>query len=117
MIHTDLEVYKKSLLLVKSVYELTKKFPKEEMWGLSSQMRRAAISIPSNISEGSGRRSNKELSQFINISLGSVAELETQINISLMLNFMDSNEKDLLIKELTTIRMMLLNLMKSITHP
>jgi four helix bundle protein len=77
MMHKDLEVYKASMKLVGMVYELCKDFPKEEMFGLTSQMKRAAISVPSNIAEGNGRRSPKELNNFLNIALGSLIELET----------------------------------------
>lgn len=87
MMHTDLEVYKASMLLVKQVYELTKEFPKDELWGLTSQIKRAVISIPSNIAEGTSRRTPKELLYFLNVSLGSVSELQTQIDIAEMLGF------------------------------
>lgn len=80
--HKDLEVWKRSVELVKTIYEITKSFPKEELYGLTNQMRRSAISIPSNIAEGAARNHNKEFIQFLYITLGSIAELETQIIIS-----------------------------------
>jgi four helix bundle protein len=73
--------------LVETVYTLTKQFPKEEQFGLVSQMRRSAISIPSNISEGAGRFRKKEFSHFLNVALGSLAELETQLLIAQRLGY------------------------------
>ncbi|MGG5487529.1 MULTISPECIES: four helix bundle protein [Flavobacteriaceae] len=99
MNHKDLDVWKKSMDLVVEVYDWTTLFPDEEKYGLISQMRRAAVSIPSNIAEGSARKGDKELLQFINIALGSVAELETQYLIVLRLKFSEPNTilNDLLI--------------------
>ena len=79
--HRDLNVWKKSITLVKDVYVQTKSFPNEELYGLTSQLRRAAVSIPSNIAEGFARNSDKELLRFLSIALGSASELETQIII------------------------------------
>lgn len=116
MLHKDLEVYKSSMQLVKCIYKLTAKFPKDEIYCLTLQMKRAAISVPSNIAEGSGRRSSKELLQFLNIALGSLIELETQIEISKMLEFIDDKEmysttERLLLK----VKQLLLGLIRSIT--
>lgn len=80
--YRDLIVWRKALDLVVEVYMLTDKFPKEEIYGLTSQMRRAAVSIPSNIAEGRSRGHRKEFLQFILTSFGSGAELETQVEIS-----------------------------------
>lgn len=118
MMHTDLLVYQESLKLVKDVYQLTKSFPKDEQWALSSQMKRAAISIPSNIAEGSGRRSHKELSQHLNIALGSLTELETQIEISVMLDFL--RNKDVLepvVMRIQAVKKRLVALQKKISDP
>lgn len=82
MIYKDLEVWKQSMVLVTEVYQATGDFPKEELFGLVSQMRRAAVSIPSNIAEGCGRKNTKEYIQFLYISKGSLFELETQIEIA-----------------------------------
>ena len=90
--HKDLKVYQEALLLVKDIYFITSHFPKEELYGLTSQMKRCAISIPSNIAEGSGRKGNAELIRFLYISLGSLSELETQLDISIMLNFTKENK-------------------------
>lgn len=85
--HEQLEAWKFAMQLVKAVYELTADFPAEERYGLSQQMRRAAVSIPSNIAEGAGRNGAKEFSNFIGISRGSLAELETQLQLAVMLGF------------------------------
>ena len=90
--HKDLKVYQEALLLVKDIYVITSNFPKEELYGLTSQMKRCVISIPSNIAEGSGRKGNAELIRFLYISLGSLSELETQLDISIMLNFTIENK-------------------------
>jgi four helix bundle protein len=86
--------------LVELVYQETAKFPKEERYGLISQMRRSAVSITCNIAEGSGRKGDKELIQFIAIALGSIAELETQYMIAVRLKFIEENNRlrDLIIK-------------------
>lgn len=85
--HEQLEAWKFAMQLAKAVYELTANFPVEERYGLAQQMRRAAVSIPSNLAEGSGRNGVKEYLHFIGISRGSLAELETQLQLALMLDF------------------------------
>jgi four helix bundle protein len=80
--HKDLNVWKKSIDLVDIIYEVTKSFPKEELYCLTSQIRRSAISVPSNIAEGAARSFKKEFIQFLYIALGSLSELETQIIIA-----------------------------------
>lgn len=80
--YKELIVWQKSISLVKEIFYLTSKFPKSEIYGLVSQMRRAAVAIPSNIAEGYGRKSKKEYSQFYSISYGSALELETQLILS-----------------------------------
>ena len=87
MDHKDLDVWKESMLLAKEVYLLTKGFPKEELYGITSQIRRASVSVPSNIAEGAARSSDKEFIQFLYISLGSISELETQLLLSRDLGF------------------------------
>src|SRR3989338_963418 len=90
--YKDLIVWQKAIELAVAVYTLTGKFPKEEKYGLISQMRRAAISIPSNIAEGKLRRSDKELRQFLLVAFASGGELETQIEIAKQLPMMDKLE-------------------------
>lgn len=86
--YKELIVWQKSVELVKEIYILTDKFPKSEIYGITSQMRRASISVPSNIAEGYGRKSQKEYSQFYATSYGSALELETQLIISKELKFL-----------------------------
>lgn len=117
MLHKDLEVYKSSLLLVKRIYELTRDFPKEELYGLVSQLRRASISIPSNIAEGAARRTNNELIQFLHIAMGSASELEAQIEISCLLGFISTEETKSIIVDIIKIRKMLSRLIQSLKNP
>ncbi len=93
MDHKDLDVWKKSMTLTSVVYQLTNDLPKSERFGLVSQMRRAAVSIPSNIAEGAARRSDKELIQFLMIALGSLSELETQYLLCVQLNFLTEDSE------------------------
>jgi len=79
--YRDLNIWKVGIELVKDIYKSTEKFPKQEMYGIVSQMRRSAISIPSNVAEGFKRYHNKEYRQFLYVTLGSCAELETQVTI------------------------------------
>ncbi len=88
MHHKDLEVWKKSIELVVNIYKLTSQLPEEEKFGLTNQMRRASVSIPSNIAEGCARVSDKESLRFMDIALGSLAELETQLIIVEKLGYM-----------------------------
>ena len=90
--YKDLIVWNKSFELVIEIYRLVNLFPKSEMFSLSSQMRRAAVSIPSNIAEGFARKHRKEYAQFISIAFGSGAELETQLLLAKELNFMPEKE-------------------------
>ena len=85
--YTQLEVWKKSRELSKEIYILTQLFPKEELYSLTSQIRRASISIPSNIAEGIGRNSNKETLQFLHFSRGSIYEVETQVYLAFDLGY------------------------------
>ena len=100
MNHKEMDVWIKSMDLVEKIYTMSDAFPKEEIYGLKSQMRRSSVSIPSNIAEGAARKSNKEFLQFISIAIGSLAELETQYELSIRLGFL---KKDKMIHELIII--------------
>jgi len=88
----DLIVWQKSMALTKEIYVLVKRLPKEELYALSDQMRRASVSIPSNIAEGQGRTSSKEFAQFLSIANGSKAELETQLLLCVELGYLEEAE-------------------------
>ena len=83
--HKDLDAWKLSIEFVTEVYKITKAFPKEELFGLSSQLRRAAVSIPSNIAEGAARQTTKEFIQFLHVALGSQQEVDTQLLVAKIL--------------------------------
>lgn len=87
--YKELKVWQKSVELAVNVYEITKSFPRQEVYGLTSQIRRSAISIASNIAEGAGRNSNKDFKKFLGISHGSSCELETQLIIAQKINLID----------------------------
>ena len=110
--HKDLDVWKYSIDFVTEIYSSTKQFPSDEKFGLTSQIRRAAISIPSNIAEGSARKSNKEYIYFLYIALGSASEVETQLIISLNLKYISKEIYDTLNSQLDTIFKLLIGLIK-----
>lgn len=115
--YKDLIVWQKAIKLVKEIFLLTDKFPKSELYGIISQIRRAAISIPSNIAEGYGRRSKKEYLQFYSIAYGSALELETQIIISKELLFTSSEnfvKVDLLLDEICRMLNSMISQMKQL---
>jgi four helix bundle protein len=91
--HKKLDVWRYSVDLVKEIYRLTATFPKEEIYALTSQMCRTAVSVPSNLAEGAARRNNKEFIQFLYIALGSLSELDTQICIAHELEYVNLNDK------------------------
>lgn len=110
--HKDLNVWQESINLVTLIYEKTKSFPKDELFSLTSQIRRSAISIPSNIAEGAARESNKEFLRFLFISQGSISELDTQLLIANNLNFLSKDDYVELAEKLVSIRKMLAGLIK-----
>ncbi|RKZ45929.1 MAG: four helix bundle protein [Gammaproteobacteria bacterium] len=110
----DLEVWKLGKSIVTDIYQLTGEFPKSETYGLVSQMRRAAVSIPSNIAEGFNRYHNKEYRQFLYIALGSCAELETQLEISSDLKLIKDDSKNEMIQKISNETGMLRNLIKKL---
>jgi four helix bundle protein len=112
MNHKDLDVWKEAMNLVVSIYNLSNTFPDSERYALSQQVRRAAVSVPSNIAEGCGRKSERETSHFLSISLGSLAEIETQILIAERLNYIQHQEE--FFEKITKIRQLLLGLIRSI---
>ena len=112
--HRDLDVWKKSVSLVTLIYDITKGFPKEEIYGLTNQIRRAAVSVPSNIAEGSARQGNKEFVQFLYISLGSLTELETQLIIAKNLHFLSEENFEFLMSKQKEIGKMLIGLIRYI---
>ncbi|GAH57074.1 unnamed protein product [marine sediment metagenome] len=110
--YKDLNIWKRSIVVVKDIYKITKNFPKEEIYGLTSQLRKSAVSIPSNIAEGFARFYNKEYRKFLFISLGSCAELSTQIIIALRLGYLESKEADRLLNKIDEISKMTMSLIK-----
>ena len=91
--HKDLEIWKIAIDMVTKIYAITKEFPKEEIYGLTNQIRRAAVSVPSNIAEGAGRSSNKEFLQFLYYAKGSLSEIETQLIIAHNLCYINDMQK------------------------
>jgi four helix bundle protein len=111
----DLIVWQKAMELVAEVYRVVKKLPKEELYALSDQIRRSAISIPSNIAEGQGRNSMKEFNQFLAIAKGSKAELETQLLLCVKVNYLIQSEIESSINLIQEVGKMLNALQKSLT--
>ncbi len=107
MIYNNLDAWKEARSLVKAVYECTKLFPKEEVFGLQSQIRRAAISVPSNIAEGCGRNYRKDALRFFYIARGSVYELETQIYLSNDLSYINNDRLERLLNQVKQVRKLL----------
>jgi four helix bundle protein len=115
MKYSDLLVWQKAMDLVTSIYQISATFPSEERFGLSSQARRAAVSIPSNIAEGHGRKASGAYINHISIALGSLMELETQIQIAFRLGFILQDDTSALLTKTDEIGKMLSGLKKSIT--
>jgi len=105
----ELKIWQMSRGIVKDIYALTRQLPNEELFVLTSQMRRSAISIPSNISEGAGRNSEKEFIHFLDIASGSSYELETQLFLCLDQKYLSKDELDILLEKLQLIQKMLYN--------
>jgi four helix bundle protein len=111
----DLDAYQKGYSLALRVFELTREYPKEELYGIVAQMRRAAVSVPSNIAEGYRRNSRKEYVQFLSIAHGSCAELETQLSLSFDLGFMDKAAFERIGALQTDVSKLLLMLIRSLS--
>ncbi len=105
--YQDLEVWKQTKDLVRHIYQVTKAFPKEEQFGLTNQLRRAAISIPSNIAEGCGRNHSKDSIQFFFVSRGSLYEVETQIIIAFDLGYISSEEQTTILNSIKSCKRLL----------
>ncbi len=115
--HHRLEAWSKSVDLVTEVYRETERFPKEERYGLSSQIRRAAVSIPANIAEGAGRNSQKEFAYFLSNSQGSASELETELIIAHKLGYLDEATFSRLVSELERIGRLITGLSRYVKTP
>jgi four helix bundle protein len=114
--YRDLEVWQRSMRLAKRIYQVTQRFPPDERFGLTNQLRRASVSVPSNLAEGHARFGAGEFSRFISIAMGSVAEIETQTLLSRDLGYLKQSWADELLAELETIGKMLRGLAKAITR-
>lgn len=113
----ELKIWKLGIEISKSIFQITRDFPREERYSLTSQLTRCAISIPSNIAEGCGRKSNKELNQFLSISLGSSFELETQIILAHEFGYIDKIIFDGILMQINEIQKMIVGLQKSLNIP
>lgn len=113
--HKNLKIWQRSIAMVTQVYKLTETFPKSEVFGLINQIRRASVSVPSNIAEGAGRNSHKEFNQFLHIALGSAAELETQFLIAKNLCYISQIQYMQIEQELQEIIRMISALTKTLT--
>jgi len=114
--YKELKIWQKSVELAVKVYQITKDFPKEELYGITSQIRRSAISIASNIAEGAGRNSKKDFNNFLGISNGSICELETQLIIAQQVNFVNQQVLESVQQEIVEIQKMNWSLKKSLVN-
>jgi four helix bundle protein len=114
MTHKDLEVWKGSMTMVKAVYSQTSSFPKTEIFGLTNQIRRSAVSVPANISEGSARRNTKEFRYFLRISSGSLAELETLLILAKDLEYLSAENFKILFGKIKILTVQIDHLIKSL---
>ncbi|MFA6980588.1 MAG: four helix bundle protein [Ignavibacteriaceae bacterium] len=114
--HKKLELWKEAIELVVLIYDITKKFPKEEEYGLKGQLRRAAVSVPSNISEGLTRRTIADKLHFLNIADGSLSEIDTQLEISLRLRYLSMDDFELVMKKVTLVEKLLSGLIRKLKN-
>jgi len=112
--YKDLKVWQNAINLATSVYYLTYKFPKQEMYGLSHQIQKAVVSVPSNIAEGAARNSTKEFLYFLSIALGSLAELETQLILALSLAYLEKTDLEVMLSRTNEVGRMIRGLQKSL---
>ncbi|MEM7298299.1 MAG: four helix bundle protein [Bacteroidota bacterium] len=111
-----LDIWKRSRILVKSIYLISANFPKTEIYGLCAQMRRAAVSVPSNIAEGCGKRTAKDMRRYLDIAIGSLCELETQLYISHDLGFIPMETLKEFVNEVTQVRKMITGFQRKLEH-
>jgi four helix bundle protein len=112
--HRNLAAWREAIALVLAVYRQTANFPRNEIYGLTSQIRRSAVSIPSNIAEGAARNSSRELLQFLGIACGSLAELDTQLEIAVQLGYLDATAE--VMSQVNRVGMLVRLLRKSIRN-
>jgi len=112
--YKDLKAWEVAISIVKDIYEVTEKFPRHEQFGLTNQIRRAAVSIPSNIAEGAGKNTPRDFNRFLAIAMGSCNEVETQLIISKELGYIESQDFDQTEDKLKRVQNMLFNLQKSL---
>ena len=114
--HQKLDLWKKSIELAVSIYRQTEAFPKEEKFGLTQQLRRAAVSVASNVAEGAARSSSKEFRKFLSYSQGSASEISTQLTIASRLNYLSKNDLEQLDRDIDAIGRMITGLSKSLNR-
>jgi four helix bundle protein len=115
--YADLQVWQAAMDLAEDIYRITKTFPREETYGLSIQLRRAAVSVPSNIAEGKGRSSDKELAQFLCHSRGSLFEIETQVNLARRLGYLDTRQAEAVFQQTVRVGQLLNGLLRAFRPP
>jgi four helix bundle protein len=114
--YRDLLVWQRGMDLVELIYKITEKLPVGEQWGLTSQMRRASISVPANIAEGYGRQSSGNYKQFLSISRGSLLELETQVELCIRLKYLQKTDAELILNIIMEISKMLTSLISKLNN-
>lgn len=112
--HKKLEVWRESMTLVKDIYKMTAKLPKDEKYGLISQLNRAAVSVPANIAEGAARQTKKEFKQFLFISRGSLSEIDTLLELSSELNYIENKNCQMISNKLDKVSALLNGLIRSV---
>jgi four helix bundle protein len=112
--HQKLDLWKRSVDFVVAIYRLTEQFPKEEKFGLTSQLRRAAVSVAANVAEGAAKTSTKDFRRYLSNSQGSTSEIETELLIALRLNYLDEADFQLLSKDLDDVGRMITGLSRSL---
>ena len=114
--HKRLEVWRQSMDLTINIYRTTEKFPSQELYGLTNQLRRAAVSIPSNIAEGAARQTKKEFTNFLHIAQGSLSELDTQLDLARRLEYLKDNARNTFDTQMAQIDKMLTGLIRHLSN-